>query len=153
MLRKLCAGTAIAILAMSTAAVANDEIRSGGRVNLILHESHKPITAQAGLTYLDPLRHFNCRSANGCVVTIHGVLEYQNYGGPSLCSFIDGNPTLPACGYNDGYGPSGEVPFTGSARVTQGIHTFQSAAKEAGGGGTIADWEVEYAIYEIKPFD
>jgi hypothetical protein len=136
--------------AATGACIASDEIRSGGRVDLILHEGHKPITFQTGYTYLDPLKQFTCKSANGCIVAIHGVLEFSN-NGPELCSFVDGSPTFPACGSITAGGDiTAQVPFVGSARVSQGTHTIQSAASTNNPGGTVNYWEMQYTVYEIN---
>jgi hypothetical protein len=138
------------LVAFSGPCVAGDEVRTGeGGVNLILHEGHKPITIQIGYNYLDTLRQFNCKSANGCIVTIHGVLEFTN-NGPQLCSFVDGNPTFPACGSITANGGTAQVPFIGSAKVTHGTHTIQSAASAVNAGGSVNYWEMQYTVFERR---
>lgn len=150
--RKLILAAAIG-LAVANASVssASDEVRShGGRVDFILHDGKKPFSIPVGTTYLDPLRNFDCRSAKGCLVSVVGVLEFTN-ASPQLCSFVDGNPTFPTCGYPATAGDiTAFVNFLGSAKVGPGTHTFQSAVNNSySNNGMVDEWEVQYTVYEI----
>jgi hypothetical protein len=132
---------------------ANDAIRSGGgHIDFILHTGKKPVSIQGtGLQYLDPVRNFNCKSVKGCIVSVQGTFQFSGVNGyPGLCGFVDGNPTFPACAnFYSGFEQStGLLNFLGSGRVTQGIHTIQSAVSDTVAGGQIDYWEMQYTIYE-----
>ena len=97
-----------------------------------------------GINAIDKVANFNCKSADGCLFTIHGV-GIASSNGLQISVLVDGVAAKPDIVVN-------EASFTAlqSATVAQGEHTIQAQVPYSGNNGDqIWDWEFQYTMYEL----
>lgn len=117
-------------------------------VTVIIHKQpgHIKLNLYPAKTFLDKKFTINCRSANGCLVTVQSQAQLPYpWAAHKLCTHLDGAAMSSACSPSD----SGQINNLQSELVSEGAHTLQT---EVSGYESIpvhvCPCEVHYSIYE-----